>query len=335
MIELSVIIPTRNRSDYLKDAIESILAQTLDKSLYEIIVVDNGSTDNTRQVAEELNGAHDDRIRYFYEPAPGLHVGRHLGARQSRGDVLVYADDDIIAFPGWLEAIKSSFTDPKAALVGGKIIPRWEGAVPDWVTLFESRDKYGWTNGYLSLLDFGDKRKKIPSYLVYGCNFSIRKSVMYQCGGFHPDSMPQELIRARGDGETALALAVTRKGYETIYAPEAAVYHRVPPARLTIEYFCRRAFNQGISDSYTQIRKYGGLNAPERTIQLDISLLKKAKDWVRAVVLPRRVNKGERHPVLLKVQQAYEEGRRYHREQVASDPDLLAFVLKEDYFELG
>ena len=332
MIELSIIMPTRNRADYLKDALESALNQTLDKSVYEIIVVDNGSTDSTHQVTEELNRLYEDRVRYFYEPAPGLHVGRHLGAREAKGDILVYTDDDIIALPEWLEAVRSAFNDPGVALVGGKNLPRWEGEVPDWVKLFESTDACGWHNGYLSLLDFGDKCMEIPAYYVYGCNFSIRKSVMYECGGFHPDSMPQELIRFRGDGETALSAALMAKGYRTIYEPGASVYHRVPPERLTVEYFCRRAFNQGVSDSYTEIRKYRGLNVPKSSIRFNLSLLRKIKAVAGAVVSRQKGNKAEVHPVLAKVRQSYEEGRRYHREEVADDPELLAFILKITYY---
>ena len=332
MIELSVIMPTRNRADYLKEALESALNQTLDKSVYEIIVVDNGSTDSTRQVVEQLNRLHEDRVRYFYEPAPGLHVGRHLGARESKGDILVYTDDDIIALPEWLEAVRSAFNGPGVALVGGKNLPRWEGEVPDWVKLFESTDACGWHNGYLSLLDFGDKCMEIPAYYVYGCNFSIRKSVMYECGGFHPDSMPQELIRFRGDGETALSAALIKKGYRTIYEPRASVYHRVPPERLTAEYFCRRAFNQGVSESYTQIRKCGGLSIPRGPVKSGFSLLKKMKDWARAAMPRKKGIQTDKHPILAKVRRSYDEGLRYHQEEVAADPQLLAFILKKTYY---
>jgi len=332
MIELSVIIPTRNRADYLKDALESILNQTLDSSAYEIIVINNGSTDRTQQVVEQLNHVHNNRIQYFYEASPGLHVGRHLGAQEARGNILVYADDDIIAFPGWLESVQSTFSDPEVALVGGKNLPRWEGDVPDWVAFFETKEEYGWTIGNLSLLDFGDVSKEIPAYYVYGCNFSVRKSIMYECGGFHPDSVPQELIRFRGDGETALSLAIAERGYKTIYEPGAAVYHRVPPERLTIEYFCRRAYNQGVSDSYTRIRMYDGLYTYRNPIRLIIAALRKLARITRYILSERQKRNNNKHPVLAKVQQAHNDGFSYHRKQVASDPELLAYVLREKYY---
>lgn len=320
MIELSVIIQTYDRADYLKDALASVLGQTLDRAFYEIIVINNGSANKSKGLVENLSREYGRAISYFSEPAPGLHNGRHRGAKESRGNILVYVDDDIIAFPGWLEAIKSTFSHAEIVLVGGKNLPKWGGEVPEWMTLFWVKNKYGRYNGYLTLLDFGEKRKGIPAEFVWGCNFSIRKSVMYECGGFHPDSMPQDLIRFRGDGETGLCVEIMEKGYKAIYEPKAAVYHRVPKERLTVHYFCQRFFNQGISDSYTEIRKTGKLNNPRKR--------KKYRSlWRLKLKYLKR-----RHPILKKAHQAYERGYQYHQEQVKSDPELLAHVLKRVYY---
>jgi glucosyl-dolichyl phosphate glucuronosyltransferase len=332
MINTSVIIPTRNRALLLKDALESILKQTLSLDDFEILIVDNGSTDQTSKVAREFN-AKFGKIRYFFATEPGLHVGRHIGAQEAKGEILAYVDDDIIAASGWVKAIKDAFNDPKIALVGGKILPKWEGEVPDWINLFTSETEYGWTIGYLSLLDFGDVRNEIPAYYVYGCNFSIRKSVLFECGGFHPDSMPQELIRYRGDGETALSLAIIKKGYKSVYEPRACVYHIVPPERLTVDYFCRRAFNQGISDSYTEIRQKHGFNnllvGNSRQSHYVVKSLKKLPQlfsyWKNKMA-------SEQHYVEKKVSKAYKEGKSYHKRQVAKDPKLLEYVLKERYY---
>lgn len=333
-MKLSVIIPTLNRSEYLKQAAESILNQTLPADNYEIIVVDNGSTDNTKEIVDAAIAVYPNHnILYFYEPLPGLHVGRHLGAKEARGDILVFVDDDIIATPEWLKSIKNAFNNPKVGLVGGRIFPKWESDVPDWINLFKSETEYGWTIGYLSLLDFGDVLKEIPAYYVYGCNFSIRKSVLYECGGFHPDSMPQELIRYRGDGETALSLAVMQKGYKSIYEPKAAVYHRVPPERLTIDYFCHRAFNQGVSDSYTEVRRKHGLdNVFPRNSEKASLLLSRLKKLSKLFMYWKTKIVPERHPVKKQIIRAYERGKSYHRKQVAKDHKLLEYILKENYF---
>lgn len=329
---LSVIVPTRNRALFLKDALDSILNQNLSADEFEILVLDNGSTDATAEVMEE-SMSKSNQIRYFFVPEPGLHVGRHLGAHEAKGEILIFVDDDIIVTSGWLEAIKKAFDDPEAALVSGKILPKWEGDVPDWINLFRSEVEYGWTIGYLSLLDFGDETKIIPSVFVYGCNFSIRKSVLFECGGFHPDSMPQELIQYRGDGESALSLTIMGKGYKSFYEPKASVYHRIPPERLTLDYFCRRAFNQGVSDSYTEIRRKHGLDNifprnSEKASLLSRRLEKLSKLFMhwKTKIVP------EQHPVKKQIIRAYEKGKSYHRKQVAKDPKLLEYVLKENYF---
>ena len=299
------------------DALESICAQSLTSDSFEVLVVDNASTDNTRLIIEDSRTRHPG-IYYIHEEEPGLHNGRHRGAQQAKGEVLVFVDDDIIAAPRWLKAIHETFIDPAVALAGGKILPKWEGDVPRWLELFTVRTEFGWTIGYLSLLDFGDMKKDIPAGYIYGCNFSIRKSVLFECGGFHPDAMPQELIRYRGDGESALSRKIMEKGYRTVYEPDALVYHRVPKERLTADYFCRRAFNQGISDSYTEIRKRGGISSPREGESTDGVI-----NYLFRIISQK--------PVQRKVRAAYLKGKEFHRTSVEADPELLGHVLRETY----
>ncbi len=330
---LSVIIPTYNRSYYLKDFVNSILAQTLSPKYYEIILVDNGSTDSTRELINSLNRQNENRIKYFFEQQPGLHIGRHLGARHAGGEILTFTDDDIIAQPGWLEAVIESFQDNDIALVGGKNLPKWEAAPPEWVDLFKTENEYGWIIGQLSLLDFGNTCIEIPARFVFGCNYSIRKKVMYDCGGFHPDGMPPELIQYRGDGETALSIAIEEKGYRTVYNPRASVYHRIPIERLQIDYFCQRAFRQGISDSYTEIRANRGLSLPvakkkTRLRSFPKYILRRLTSFLSNRDEPNR----EVPPASAQVNEAYDKGKVFHRKKVSNNPELLNYILKENYF---
>ncbi|MCW1309091.1 MAG: glycosyltransferase family 2 protein [Candidatus Bathyarchaeia archaeon] len=252
---LSVIIPTRNRAKYLAGALASITGQTYPQELFEVIVVDNGSTDNTKEVCESFN----DRIknlRYFYEPTPGLHVGRHLGMRQAKAEILVYADDDIEAFPTWLEAIAESFQNPEVVLVGGKNLPKWEAEPPDWILKMWEKDKNGnRILEYLSIIDLGDEKKFINPFYVFGCNFSIKKKILQEFGGFHPDGMPEDLLRYRGDGETYVCRSIYERGYISLYNPRASIFHVISKNRLNDKYFYRRAFREGISYSFSFIRK--------------------------------------------------------------------------------
>jgi len=254
MIQLSVIIPTRNRANLLQKALQSIVYQTFDKQKFEVLVIDNGSTDNTKQVVESF-ATEIPHLHYFYIETPGLHNGRHKGLKEAKADILIYADDDIEAFPTWLEAIYESFRDKDVVLVGGKNLPKFEIEPPEWLSLLWNRKTYlGNTVSYLSILDFGDEKLVIDPMYVWGCNFSVRKKIVYDAGGFHPDAMPNELIKYRGDGESHISNFVKTQGYIAVYEPKASVYHFVAADRMTTKYFKHRAFLQAISDSYTKYR---------------------------------------------------------------------------------
>src|SRR5262249_31079384 len=143
------------------------------------------------------------RLRYVYDASPGLHVGRHHGFREAEGDILVFIDDDIEAFPTLLSSIEEAFEDNEVALVGGKCLPKYDGRVPEWLSAMWVPNSRGERSfGYLSLIDLGEVPKRVDPLLVFGCNFSIRRAVLTEAGGFHPDGFPEQLTRFRGDGET-------------------------------------------------------------------------------------------------------------------------------------
>jgi len=239
----------------LCSALKSITLQTFPPDEFEVLVIDNGSTDTTKEIVETFNKTIKN-IRYFYDETPGLHIGRHRGLKEARSEILVYADDDIEAFPTWLEGIWASFQDENVALVGGKNLPKWEIEPPYWIyEMWMDTNQYGHSLGYLSVLDFGNKVMEIDPVYVWGCNFSIRKKVLLAAKGFHPDGFPQDMIQYRGDGETSISIYIRKNNYKAIYNPGASVYHFVPKNRMTIDYFCKRAFNQGVSDSYAHIRE--------------------------------------------------------------------------------
>lgn len=316
MIMLSVIIPTRNRADFLKLTLRSLEFQTLPRDLFEVIVIDNGSTDNTRQVVEAFQQQLRN-IRYFYDATPGLHVGRHLGMKMAKAEILVYADDDIEAFPTWLEAIAESFQNQDVILVGGQNLPKFESEPPDWIKKMWARNKHGerilW---YLSILDLGNKNKFINPYYIFGCNFSIRRNVLLDAGGFHPDAMPQELIRYRGDGESHVSKYVIESGRKAFYNSKASVYHQVPSSRMREEYFVVRAYNQGISDSYTYIR-----SGRDNSLQLRVRLLIR----VLLPILQFNIRK-------IRFQKAYLKGYSFHRKEVINNRSLYDWVTKDNYY---
>jgi len=344
---LSVIIPTRNRCKALSCTLKSISKQTLHPELFTVIVVDNGSRDATRAVVDSF-ARKIPNLRYYFVKSHGLHVGRHKGLRETESGILVYVDDDIEAFPTWLEGITEAFRDKKVVFVGGKNIPKFESEPPDWILdMWRPNGKGYRILGYLSILDLGDKAKEISPQHVFGCNFSIRKSVLLEAGGFHPDAFPHRLIRFRGDGESHISNYIQSKKLLTIYNPKASVYHWVPKIRMTVEYFCRRAYNQGISDSYTAVRKMQGANSifnenaiasrfkPRINRMLDIARGKALADipgmiWHKMSGYDRKGN-SQIAVIRRKIGLAYKAGYAFHQRMLEEDPKLKEWVLRGNY----
>jgi glucosyl-dolichyl phosphate glucuronosyltransferase len=255
MAKVSVIIPTKNRSKDLTGVLDSLMNQTLSKTDFEVLVIDNGSTDDTELVVSSYAGKIPN-LKYFLEDKPGLHNGRHRGLQEASSSLLTFADDDIEAFPTWLSSIVESFNDSAIALVGGKNLPKFESAPPFWLVEMWQRERMGGrVLGELSILDLGKEKLEIDPHLVFGCNFSIRKEVLIDAGGFHPDGMPWEMIHLRGDGESYISEYLKGNRLKAIYNPQASVYHKVSSNRMTLDYFKKRSYMQGISDAYTSLRK--------------------------------------------------------------------------------
>lgn len=314
----SIVIPTRNRPDHLCRTLTSLAIQKYDQRDYEVIIIDNGSTDETRAVCQDFLNRFKNFI-YFYEKKPGLHVCRNAGLKKSEGQILVYADDDIQASQYWLEAIAAAFKDKDAMLVGGKCLPRFENQPPRWLMdMWQKRKADGQILPFLSLLDLGDSIKVISPYYVFGCNFSIRRQVLLEAGGFHPDAMPPDLIRYRGDGETHVSKFISIKGYKTVYHPQASVYHYVSNERMTEQYLFSRFYAQGISDSYTHIRN-SGLRFHRAVLAL------RAFKHLPLFCFNR---------LQARAYKAYISGYRFHQKEVRRDPELREWVNRENYLEL-
>lgn len=325
---LSVIFPTRNRARALACALHSLRAQTLAPDEFEVLVIDNGSTDDTRATVESFRCEFP--LRYFYDAEPGLHVGRHRGLRESSASVLVYADDDIEAMPSWLQAIKECFSDPTVALVGGNNLPKFEVEPPRWLQkLWLQPALGGRAITSLSVLELPPGRRKLSPYLVWGCNFAIRKQVLLDAGGFHPDGMPEEHIRFRGDGETHVSSYIAHNRLASVFDSRASVYHTVPASRMSYEYFRKRAFNQGVSDSYRALR-HAAIPRQQRARGPNVAkrIIAKAYRTLRAWTFDSELRELRNH-----MRAGYRDGYQYHQTAYRDDPEVRAWVHKPSYFD--
>jgi glucosyl-dolichyl phosphate glucuronosyltransferase len=322
---LTVIIPTRNRAHLLARCLESLTTQCIERSAYEIIVADNASDDDTPEICKNF-ASRIPTLKYLRTCKPGLHVGRHAGYTHARGEILVYADDDIEAAPTWLSSLASTFVEEQVGIATGPCLPNFEAPPPTWVNELKRTGFGGWWIGAYSLLDLGNRIQLVPGRVAYGCNFSIRRATVQDLRGFHPDGMPPELIRYRGDGETALSKAVEARGQQIVYSPQAAVRHLVSRSRLTLAYIRQREFLQGISASYAHVRDSARLC---RRHQIT------AATRLAACWLKETAAKGSsRGPsIAMTCATAYWRGYNFHQRAVARDPTLLAWVLRPDYLD--
>jgi len=234
VIKLSVIIGTYNRLELLVDALRTLCHQTLDRSEYEVIVVDNNSTDNTREVVGEFCRRFPN-MRYCFEPQQGVSYARNRGLQEARGKYVGYLDDDARAGESWLETalVLLENTKPTPLCLGGPILP------------FYSTTKPVWFKG--EMRTWGDSPRYLqPGESFSGSNMVWRKEIVETLGGFDVTSGP------RGD---YLFLGEETKLFEKIwhsfdqphfyYSPELAVHHWVPPAKMTVSYQIKRAFAVG------------------------------------------------------------------------------------------
>lgn len=242
---ISAIICTHNRDTYLGAAIDSLLNQDFAPG-FEVIVVDNGSTDNTRAVVESRLG--DRRLKYIFEPILGLSVARNTGAKAACGDILAYLDDDAVASVGWLQALYTAYQqNPKLAIAGGKVTLLYPEGVqpPKWLSTGLA--------GNLGAYDLGDELMNIqnPGLTPRGLNYSISRSFLEEIGGFDPKlgRVGKNLLSNEELQMTELAL---KKGWQVVYIPAALVAHNVAPERLNRSWFLSRGWWQGISECYRE-----------------------------------------------------------------------------------
>lgn len=311
----SVIIPTMNRADSLAITLKAMAKQALHSLMYEILVVDNGSTDHTAEVVAQCSKEFPSRtIRYIKASPPGLLTGRHKGALESRASVLTFVDDDVDVAPDYASSILTAFRNPEVCLVGGPCRPRFEAEPPAWLEQYYQRRPGHIVCTDLSLCDLGKRPQRILPGMVWGLNFSIRRETLRECGGFHPDNIPQSLQMYQGDGETGLTDAILRSGKLAHYVPGAAVTHIVPASRLTEKYFCNRHFYQGVCNSYTEIRAKG--STQDLTIPEPVPVYPDSPDAIHQ-----------------RIRNAYVDGYLFHQSAVKQSPTLLQWVMRNDYWD--
>lgn len=336
MMDLSVVIPTRNRAKMLADLLESLRVQESRGLNWEILVVDNNSTDDTSGMVESKKAGFPVPLLYIYEPNWGLHSCRNRGAKEANGVVVSFLDDDMIVSEQWIQGARL-ILEGQADLVGGRILPLWEASPPSWLKALFANYPEGRVLGYLGLIDLGEKVKAISEQFVFGGNCFVHKDVVFKLKGYHPDSLPQEFMRFRGDGESGFLLKFRQHKLVSVYDPIALAYHRINAERLTVDYFCKRSYNQGISDSFTRIRIEHKLYGELAEIREDSwkgnfrNVLRAVRTLLHKIYCQLSPHLREVEPIKRQGEKSHRNGYDFHQREVANDPKLLEWVLRENY----
>ncbi len=243
--KIAAIICTHNRENYLGPAIDSLLQQ--DCSDYEVLVIDNASTDRTKEIVQERLPNHPN-LKYIYESKLGLSVARNTGAKATNAPILAYLDDDAIASKQWLSVLIDAYEkNEKLAIAGGKVTLIWPSGVtqPQWISPELS--------GNLGYYDLGSEMVFIeqPNLTPRGLNYSIRKTFLEEIGGFDANlgRIGKKLLSNEELYMTELAL---KNGWQVAYLPNALVEHNVQPERIKPNWHLKRAWWQGISEYYRE-----------------------------------------------------------------------------------
>lgn len=327
MKALSIIIPTCRRPDDLREALASLPDACVGfEDRVECLVMDNGTGPETEAVVANFALSSPFPVRLVAVPCPGLHVGRNRGAELAGAPILAYLDDDVLVEKGWCRAILHAFEqNPSLALLGGPCRPRWLAPEPKWLNAFREPDGKGYTLGALSLIDLDDYSGETSPFNVYGCNFIIAREVLFEMGGFPPDALPKSLARYRGSGESGLASRVARSGKYTIrYDKAAAVRHKVPGSRLTLEYFDEVAYRTGISIAYLLFRE----NRPGGIVRTWKGL---SGSWLEVLKsgVPR---KSPPEPTPQRFAQLMNLHIALHYTRLSLSKKLARWVLQKDYY---
>jgi glucosyl-dolichyl phosphate glucuronosyltransferase len=240
---VSVIVATYNRAAMLDECLTHLLAQRFAPG-DEVIVVDNGSSDDTPSVIGRHQRASPVAFAGLCESRPGKSHAVTRAVAAATGDILAFTDDDVNVGSGWLETLRTAFTDATVALAGGPVVPRWEQTVPSW--LRAARDDYPRLGAPIALLDYGVERGDLGPRTLLGANLAVRRDVFASVGGF-----PVHLGKLRGtllSGEDhELCRRVRSAGRRSVYLPDAVVHHWVPADRARASYFLEWFFWSGIT----------------------------------------------------------------------------------------
>ena len=238
--KISVVICTHNRCDQLRDTLSSLSQTSVPEDLtWELIVVDNNSTDRTKEVVGSFANS-SVNPKYLFEVKPGLSQARNRGIAEARGEIISFLDDDVIVDKNWLAQIRLAFEQYNCMCLGGRVFLFGDPKMPRW-----------WHKNFDVAVGRFDRGEQVIRYekddeglIGIGANMSFRRVVFERYGSFDAE-MGRVGNQQRTGEETDLVLRLRRNNELAIYYPKALVYHCVPENRFSKKYLRVNAYHFG------------------------------------------------------------------------------------------
>jgi len=243
-IDISVCLCTYNRLEMLRNTLDSLLKQQTDGLLsYEIIIVDDGSSDGTKEFLKFISTNIGVNIKCFFEKRAGVAGARNRGVIESRGQWIAFIDDDEIVESNYLQEIFDVATKNGADCVGGSLKLLFPSGYETALSgtsrkYFAETTKLGWF-------------QQRYNYLGPGTGFALVRRALFDQIGFFDTS-----LKVKGEDQDFFRRA-RKAGYKTVFAPQAIVHHVIPEDRLQPTYLLSQARSWGTSIAYFDLKEWG------------------------------------------------------------------------------
>lgn len=245
---VSVAICTANRAAQLEETLTA-LHQVLDTGTCEILVIDNGSVDETPALLRSIAANYPHPLRAMREDRVGLSAARNRAVREAQGEILLFLDDDAIPRPGWIRPYLEAFREPTVLAAGGPVEPVFDGPLPEWLD-----ERF---LPYLSAWERGENVSRLKyNELPRGANMGFRRSGFAVFGDFL-EQLGRRGSSLRSCEEIEYCVRLERGGAGILYLPDASVRHRVATRRLDAAWMSDRFSAQGFSEAIVDWRHAG------------------------------------------------------------------------------
>ncbi len=249
--DVSIVVCTYNRAASLGLTLAALAAQAVPDGIrWELVLVDNNSSDATRAVIERFIATADAMARYVFVPEQGLSRARNAGVAASRGDIIAFTDDDVLPAVDWVGRIVSTIERTNADIVGGRIVPAWLQKPPPWLHQRPA------LHNALAILDHATTARVTDPHgapAVWGANMAFRRRIFEDVGGFDTRRGLVGTTLHRGE-EIDLVARALAAGYRAIYEPTVVVAHRIGPERMRLRYLSRLYFQRAEGDALLHSR---------------------------------------------------------------------------------